>query len=84
MRIFTVSYRYIGVQKSLGVFCMLSLVMILLCLFYGIVVWRNFNKGLKQAVQSDKKERTEDERYAELGPLGASAAQKKLHRITID
>lgn len=81
IRIFTDSTRYVGVQKSLGVFCMLSLVMIILCLIWGGIVWNNFNKGLKKAVGGDRKRSRskEAEDYAELGPMAP-----QTHRITID
>lgn len=41
--------KYYRLTWSLSVFTALSIVMIILCLVFGIIVWRNFGKGLKQA-----------------------------------
>lgn len=45
---------YYSVRKSLTVFSALSLVMICLCLGYGVVVWLNFGKGLRQHVDENR------------------------------
>jgi len=40
---------YYRLTKSLTVFDALSLISLGACFVYGIVVWRNFGKGLKEA-----------------------------------
>lgn len=44
---------YYRLTKSLTVFDALSLISLGACFVYGIVVWRNFGKGLKEAGESD-------------------------------
>ncbi|TXT08679.1 hypothetical protein VHUM_02807 [Vanrija humicola] len=49
VRVFTDKAQYYRLTWSLSVFTALSIVMIVLCLVFGIIVWRNFGKGLKEA-----------------------------------
>ena len=44
---------YYRLTKSLTVFDALSLISLGACFVYGIVVWRNFRKGLKEAGEWD-------------------------------
>ncbi|BEI87071.1 hypothetical protein CcaverHIS002_0704170 [Cutaneotrichosporon cavernicola] len=49
VRIWTQSSRFEGVKMSLTIFSVLALAMIVLCIVFAIIVWRNFGKGLKRA-----------------------------------
>lgn len=85
VRIWTVTDdRYEGVEKSLTIFSVLALVMIVLCIVFGIIVWRNFGKGLKRAT-GWRRRRHRHTPSDEMG-LGHSADGdfKLQRRITID
>ncbi len=43
----TTTYKQL--TKSLTVFDVLSLVSLMACFIYGVIVWRDFGKGLKEA-----------------------------------
>lgn len=58
---------YYSVRKSLTVFSALSLVMIALCIGYGVVVWLNFGKGLREHVDEGRHGRRPG-RFADLAP----------------
>ncbi|CAK9782115.1 hypothetical protein CC85DRAFT_285823 [Cutaneotrichosporon oleaginosum] len=84
VRIWTRPIEYEGVQKSLTIFSVLALAMIVLCIVFGIIVWRNFGKGLKRATGWRRK----GHRHTpsdEMG-LGQTTEQnfKLQHRLTIE
>lgn len=93
VRIWTQTEGYEGVQKSLTIFSVLSLVMLVLCFSFGIVVWHNFGKGLKRAVGWRRRNRAGHHHHTpsdEMGlgagaPPGDGADNFKLqHRLTIE
>lgn len=45
-----VSTTYVNLEKSLTIFDMFSLVLLAACGVWGVMVWINFGKGLKQAL----------------------------------
>lgn len=73
---------YYSVRKSLTVFSALSLVMICLCLGYGVVVWFNFGKGLRQVVDEGRKPRFGKGKGDSFRPVGSNPASPA--RLTID
>lgn len=46
-----VSTTYVNLEKSLTIFDMFSLVLLAACGVWGVMVWINFGKGLKQACE---------------------------------
>lgn len=83
MRIWTRQDEYLYVQKSLTIFSVLSLIMIILNLAYGVIVWRNFGKGLRQSLDSRRKERKAE--HLALSETNTASTQKyPSHRLTID
>ncbi|EIW72740.1 hypothetical protein TREMEDRAFT_16349, partial [Tremella mesenterica DSM 1558] len=49
IRVWQQTNIYSNVTRSLTLFDILSLLSLLLCMAFGITVWKNFGKGLKQA-----------------------------------
>lgn len=96
VRIWTdTSNTYEGVQKSLTIFSVLSLAMIILCFAFGIVVWRNFGKGLKRATgwrRRHTKQKGHQSRPSDEVGLGRETSAysdegqsyKLQHRLTIE
>ncbi|EJT49960.1 hypothetical protein A1Q1_00878 [Trichosporon asahii var. asahii CBS 2479] len=74
---------YYSVRKSLTVFSALSLVMICLCIGYGVVVWLNFGKGLREHVDEGRKPGImADLAPATFKPVSSNPASP--NRLTID
>lgn len=79
VRIWTRPEIYSSVRKSLSVFSVLSIIMIILTLVAGILVYRNFGKGLRRALDGRKEERKVEQ--LALSGVGVEAAP---HRVTIE
>lgn len=73
---------YYSVRKSLTVFSALSLVMICLCIGYGVVVWLNFGKGLREHVDEGRKPGFMPELGQTFKPVSSNPASPS--RLTID
>lgn len=87
VRIWTQPLAYEGVQKSLTIFSVLSLAMIVLCVAFGIVVWRNFGKGLKRATGWRRKGKGHRHTPSDEMGLGQQAEGQNFklqHRLTIE
>lgn len=91
VRIWTQPDFYDGVQKSLTIFSVLSLVMLVLCFTFAIVVWRNFGKGLKRATGWRMKRKGHRHTPSDEMGLGAPSVNegqgqnfKLQHRLTIE
>ncbi|KAL1406175.1 hypothetical protein Q8F55_007862 [Vanrija albida] len=82
--------KYYRLTWSLSVFTALSIAMIILCLVFGIIVWRNFGKGLKEAARNKTKDNVRENIVLEPQPAAnAKFGQSDLnarqqHRLTID
>jgi len=82
VRIWTQKDTYKLVQKSLTVFSVLSLFMIVLTIVYGSIIWHNFNKGLRSTLDTRRKER-KAEQHA-MSQTGSADRPPIAHRLTID
>lgn len=78
---------YYSVRKSLTVFSALSIFMLILCIVTGVVVLRNFGKGLKEHIDQSKP-RHAHARFLAMVPAPFSPVQSNppssAQRLTID